>query len=157
MNFHLPTRDVNGLILTFVFWLHVTQWTSPFHGRVNDLMIFFNDFRSTLFKFRFNFHLLRSSAESPPWYACRLKSLIRLEMPHNLVKCACVRGNIKKSKSSVSSVFEFTRRTAHFKLSTHLVCIAERQDGLFQPSFICFAKDIFTCKWTVRVDASSRQ
>ena len=44
MNFHLPARDVNGLILTFVFWLHVTQRTLPFHGRVNDLMICFNDF-----------------------------------------------------------------------------------------------------------------
>lgn len=78
MNFHLPTRDVNGLILTFVFWLHVTQRTSPFHGRVNDLLIFFNDSLdisnilviettgSTLFKCRFNFHLIRTSAEFSP-------------------------------------------------------------------------------------------
>ena len=67
-------------------------------------------------------------------------------------KCVVIKG---PSKPSVLSVFEFAQRTAQFKPSTHLVCIAENQDGLFSPSFICFTKDVFACKRTDRVDASS--
>lgn len=80
MNFLLPTRDVNGLILTFVFWFYVTQRTSPFLNRVcfNDFLDISNILviettASTLFKCPFNFHLLGTSAETR--LACRLISL----------------------------------------------------------------------------------